>query len=57
MLQGVLFFSFYHLLQSRGNVEGVGLSYVVAYIICASVMCILVFCYFKRRQIENSNAV
>jgi len=57
VLQGVLFFTFYHLLQSRGNVEGVGLSYVVAYVICASVMCVLVFCYFKGRQVENSNAV
>ncbi|KQN52656.1 hypothetical protein ASE98_21275 [Pseudomonas sp. Leaf48] len=57
VLQGVLFFVFYHLLQSRGNVEGVGLSYVVAYVVCASVMCMWVFCYFKRRQVENSNAV
>ena len=57
VLQGVLFFVFYHLLQRHGNVEGVGLSYIVAYIICASVMCIWVFCYFKGRQVENSNAV
>lgn len=57
VLQGVLFLGLYYVLQSRGNFESVGYSYVLAYLICAFIMCLLVFSYFKGREVESSHAV
>lgn len=55
--QGLLFYGTYSLLHGFGSVEAVGGAYIFTYIICALIMYLFVFSFFKGREIENTYAV